>query len=303
LSFPSGYRIGHAQDAVRRTGCTVILPPPGTIAAVDVRGGAPGTRETGVFTPGNLISEIHALVFAGGSAFGLAASTGVASWLRERGVGVSISTARVPIVAGAVLFDLAVGDAEAFPDEAMGRRACESAAEGEAARGAVGAGAGATVGKLLGTARASRGGVGLAEIRLPDGEVVAALAAVNAFGDVVDPSTGAVLAGAGGADAPLGTDRALREQTRIDYPLAAGNTTLVCVATTAPFDAGALKRVAIEAHDGIARAVRPAHTIVDGDVTFALAPGGTTPSLLTRLRIGAAAAHATALAIADAVRP
>jgi L-aminopeptidase/D-esterase-like protein len=303
LSFPAGYRIGHAQDPVGRTGCTVILPPPGTIAAVDVRGGSPGTRETGVFTPGNLITEIHALVFAGGSTFGLAASTGVASWLREKGVGVPIAAARVPIVAGAVLFDLAVGDADAFPDEAMGRRACESAAEGRVARGAVGAGTGATVGKLLGTAKASRGGVGLAQVRLPDGEIVSALAAVNAFGDVVDPSTGAILAGAGGAGAPLGSDRALREQARIDSPLAAGHTTLVCVATTVPSDTGALKRVAIEAHDGIARAVRPAHTIVDGDVTFALAPAGATPSVLTRLRIGAAAAHATALAIADAVRP
>ena len=120
--LPAGYRIGHASDLVGRTGCTVILPPPGTIAAVDVRGGAPGTRETGVFTPGNLVSEIHAVVFSGGSALGLAAATGVTAWLRERGVGFAIGPARIPIVAGAVLFDLAVGSSDAFPDEA-GRQA------------------------------------------------------------------------------------------------------------------------------------------------------------------------------------
>jgi L-aminopeptidase/D-esterase-like protein len=301
-AFPAGYRIGHASDARRRTGCTVILPPPGTIAAVDVRGGAPGTRETGVFTPGNLISEIHAVVFAGGSALGLAASTGVSAWLRERGVGFAIGPARVPIVAGAVLFDLAVGDSEAFPDEAMGRAACDAAIESAPETGAVGAGAGATVGKLLGVARASRGGVGVAAAALPGGETVAALAAVNAFGDVVDPETGRLLAGPGAPDGPFSTEQALREDALRESPLSAGHTTLVCVATTLPFDTGALKRVAMEAHDGLARAVRPAHTIVDGDVVFALAPGGSTPPILSRLRVGAAAAYCAARAIAAAVR-
>src|SRR5262245_20403384 len=162
--FPTGYRIGHATDAARSTGCTVVLPPAGTIAAVDVRGGAPGTRETGVFTPGNLVSEIHGVVFAGGSAFGLAAATGVTAWLADRGVGFPIGPTRVPIVAGAVLFDLAVGDAKAYPDPAMGRAACDAAAEGEVETGAVGAGAGATVGKLLGVGKSSPGGVGVASV-------------------------------------------------------------------------------------------------------------------------------------------
>jgi L-aminopeptidase/D-esterase-like protein len=300
--LPPGYRIGHAENRTGLTGCTVILPPPGTIAAVDVRGGSPGTRETGVFTPGNLISEIHGLLFAGGSSFGLAASTGVSAWLRDRGVGFSVGPARVPIVAAAVLFDLAVGDPHAFPDEAMGRRACDAASEGEVPRGSVGAGVGATVGKLLGPAKASPGGIGVASLRLPGGELVCALAAVNAFGDVVDPDTGALLAGPRAASA-YRADRALREDDRIDSPLAGSHTTLVCVATTVAFDPGALKRVAIEAHDGLARAVRPAHTIVDGDVTFALAPGGTPPPLLTRMRVGAAAAHAAARAIVNAVSP
>ncbi len=301
-AFPAGYRIGHATDPARRTGCTVILPPPGTIASVDVRGGAPGTRETGVFTPGNLVSEIHAVVFSGGSSYGLAASTGVSAWLRERGVGFAIGPVRVPIVAGAVLFDLAVGDPEAFPDEAMGRAACDAAAEGAVEAGAVGAGAGATVGKLLGVARASRGGLGAASATLPSGETVAALAAVNAFGDVVDPETGRLLAGPGFPDGGFRSERALREDALEGSPLAAGHTTLICVATTMPFDTGALKRVAMEAHDGLARAVRPAHSVVDGDVVFALAPGGPAPSVLSRLRVGAAAAHCVAAAIAAAVR-
>ncbi len=298
--FPDGYRIGHWTDAVRRTGCTVLLPPGGTIAAVDVRGGAPGTRETGVFTPGNLVSEINALVFAGGSAFGLAASSGVASWLRRRGVGYSIGPARVPIVAAAILFDLAVGDPEAYPDEAAGEAACDAARDGEIETGAVGAGTGATVGKLLGVARASRGGIGAASVTLPGGERVAALVAVNAFGDVVDPDSGRRLAGPR-AEGPFDSARALRQEKLSESPLAGANTTLVCVATDVAFDQGALKRVAIEAHDGLARAVRPAHTVVDGDVVFALAPGGATPPLLTRLRVGAAAAEAVARAIVDAV--
>ena len=308
-ALPTGYRVGHAEDGVGLTGCTVILPPAGTIAAVDVRGGSPGTRETGVFAPGNLISEIHALVFAGGSAFGLAAASGVTAWLRERGAGVPVGPARVPIVAAAVLFDLAVGDPNAFPDEAMGRRACDLATEGAPGRGRVGAGTGATAGKLLGAGRASPGGIGVAAQRLPDGAVVAALVAVNAFGDVVDPDTGAPLAGprvaSGAAGVPYVSERALREDARIDSPLGGvgANTTLVCVATTVPFDTGSLKRVAIEAHDGISRAIRPAHTVVDGDVAFALAPPGPVPALLARLRVGAAAAHVVARAIVDAVAP
>ena len=301
--FPPGYLIGHASDFEKKTGCTVILPPPGTIAAVDVRGGAPGTRETGVFTPGNLVSEIHALLFTGGSAFGLAAATGVMAWLQERGTGFAVGAARVPIVAAAVLFDLAVGDPAAFPDEAMGRTACQAARAGEIEAGCVGAGTGATVGKLLGVNGAARGGIGAASVTLPGGAVVAALAAVNAFGDVVDQDSGAVLAG---PRPPAGkafvSSRALMEESLAESPLAAAHTTLVCVATTIPFDTGTLKRVSIEAHDGLARAVRPAHTVVDGDVVFALAPGGAPPALLERLRTGAAAAEATARAIAAAVR-
>jgi L-aminopeptidase/D-esterase-like protein len=295
--FPPGYRIGHATDRVNRTGCTVVLPPPGTIAAVEVRGGAPGTRETGVFTPGNLVSEIHGLVFAGGSAFGLAAADGVAAWLHRRGRGFAVGSERVPIVAAAVLFDLGVGRPR-HPTAAMGQRACRAARDGAVETGPVGAGTGATVGKLHGAARAGRGGVGAAAVRLPGGEVVAALVAVNAFGDVVDPDSGRVLAGPG-------TSRALRTSAdpgRFAEPGPGAATTLACVATTVPFEPGSLKRVAIEAHDGIARAVRPAHTVLDGDTLFALAPAGPAPSILLRLRVGEAAAEAVARAIGNAVR-
>ena len=305
MTFPRGYRIGHATDAVRKTGCTVILPPAETIAAVDVRGGAPGTRETGLFTPGNLVSEIDALVFAGGSAFGLAAATGVTEWLVERGRGRAIGPARVPIVSGAVLFDLGVGDASAFPDAAMGRAACDAAeAADELGRrlpcGSVGAGTGATVGKLLGVERAAAGGIGVASVTLPGGAIVAALAAVNAVGDVVDPDSGKRLAG---PDAEgFVSERALLKDPLRDSPFAGGHTTLVAVATSVPFEPGALKRIAIEAHDGIARAVRPAHTLFDGDVVFALAPAGAPPSPGERLRLGVAAARVVADAIVAAVR-
>jgi len=302
-AFPAGYRIGHASDFERRTGCTVILPPPGTIAAVDVRGGAPGTRETGVFTPGNLVSEIHGLLFTGGSAFGLAAANGVMAWLRREGSGFAVGPARVPIVAGAVIFDLAVGDAEAFPDAEMGEAACRAARGGPVATGAVGAGTGATVGKLLGVGRSSPGGVGTAAISLGAEASVAALAVVNAFGDVVDPESAELVAGPRGAAGPLRTAMALMEGSFAAAPGAGGNTTLVCVVTDVPFEPGSLKRVAIEAHDGIARAVRPSHSVVDGDVVFALSPGGAAPDVPTRLRVGAAAAEAASRAIVAAVRP
>ena len=300
-SFPDGYRIGHWTDAVGRTGCTVVLPPAGTTAAVDVRGGAPGTREIGVFTPGNLVSEIHGLVFAGGSAFGLASAGGVMTWLKRRGVGFAIGPARVPIVAGAILFDLAVGSPDAYPDEAAGEAACEAAREGEIETGAIGAGTGATVGKILGIARASRGGIGAAAIVLPGGERVAALVAANPFGDVVDPDAGNRLAGPDARDGRFLTARALFGDTLLESPLAGANSTLVCVATDVACDRASLKRVVIEAHDGLARAVRPAHTVVDGDIAFALAPAGHRPPLLARLRLGAAAAEAVARAIVNAV--
>ncbi|MFN2635317.1 MAG: P1 family peptidase [Thermoanaerobaculia bacterium] len=304
-NFLPGYRIGHASDFERRTGCTVVLPPAGTIAAVDVRGGAPGTRETGVFAPGNLVSQIDALLFTGGSAFGLAAANGVMAWLRRAGAGFAVGSVRVPIVAAAVLFDFGVGDPGAFPDERMGEAACDSAAgPGGIATGRVGAGTGATAGKLRGAGHAAGGGLGICRLVLSGGGEVAALAVANPFGDVVDAGSGALLAApSDGRGGRIRSADALWREALPENPRAGANTTLVCVATTVPFEPGSLKRVAIEAHDGIARAVRPAHTVVDGDVAFALAPGGDAPPLALRLQVGAAAAEAVARAIAAAVSP
>ena len=305
--LPGSFRIGHWTDATRRTGCTVVLAGGPCAGAADIRGGAPGTRETQLFTPGNLVSRIDAVVLCGGSAFGLAAAGGVARYLRERGIGYAVGPAVVPIVSAAVLFDLAVGDRDAYPDDAAGYSAAAAAAAETPAEGAVGAGAGATVGKLFGVDHSSPGGIGFASVRIGAREV-AAIAAVNAFGDVTGDD-GAILAGARvSSGAWAGTSARLLNGDLDGSPLAApaggaagSNTTLICVLTDLPFDSGSLRRVAIEAHDGISRAVRPVHTLVDGDVVFAIAPEGSPPDLLTRLRVGAAAAEATARAIRRAV--
>jgi L-aminopeptidase/D-esterase-like protein len=298
--LPANFRIGHWTDPLRRTGCTVVLAGGACAGAADVRGGAPGTRETQLFTPGNLVSRIDAVALCGGSAFGLAAAGGVARYLREKGIGYAVGPAIVPIVSAAVLFDLGVGDANAYPDEAAGYAAAADAYRESPAEGAVGAGAGATVGKLFGVARSSPGGLGFASVRIPGGEV-AAVAAVNSFGDVV-AQDGAILAGARtSSGAWAGSAEQLLRGNLEESPLSGASTTLVCVLTDIVLDSGSLRRVAIEAHDGIARAVRPVHTLVDGDAVFAMAPEGSPPELLTRLRVGVAAAEATAQAIRRAV--
>lgn len=298
-----GLRVGHWTDARGRTGCTVLLCPPGTVGGVDVRGGAPGTRETDLLRPGNLVSEVHAVLLTGGSAFGLDAATGVVRWLEERGIGFDVRVARVPIVPAAVIFDLGVGDPKARPDAAAGYAACERATGGPVPSGPVGAGTGATVGKLLGPQFASRGGLGTASLRV-GAEVVGALAVVNAFGDVVDPATGKILAGTrrplvGGF---LDTNAQLRSGLGQLFQAAAGeSTTIAVVATTARLDKAQLGRVALMAHDGLARTIRPVHTQLDGDTVFALScpsPEATAGDVTV---IGAAAADALALAVVRAV--
>lgn len=251
-----GILVGHRTDRVARTGCTVVLAPPGTIGSGDVRGGAPGTRETDLLRPGMLVEEVHAVLLTGGSAFGLAAADGVVRWLEERGVGFDTGVARVPIVPAAVLFDLGVGDPGVRPSAGDGYAACEAAGD-EVGEGAVGAGTGATVAKLHGPEGAAPGGVGSAAVRNGD-VVVGALAAVNAYGEVVDED-GAVLAGAGpgGGGTP------------------APNTTIAVVATNARLTRDGAHRLAAASHRGLAAAVRPAHTIWDGDTVFTLATGTT----------------------------
>ena len=298
----AGVAAGHHTLAARPTGCTVVLTEDGATAAVDVRGSAPGTRETALLDPTNTVQQVHAIVLAGGSAFGLAAADGVMRYLAERNVGFQTQAARVPIVPAAILYDLGVGgDAAIRPTADCGYRAAQAASGRPLAEGSVGAGAGATVGKLGGPGRAMKGGVGTALIALPGGLQVAALMAVNAVGDVHEPATGALIAGVRSGDGRR--LQGARDLLRRPAPAApAGeNTTIGVVATNAALDKAQLGVVARMAHDGLARAVRPAHTPVDGDTIFALATGGlAAPASL--LHVGALAADATAQAIVRAVR-
>ena len=262
-----GVRVGNWSDAQAATGCTVVLlAAEGAVASVDVRGPAPGTRETDLLEPGRLVEKVHAICLSGGSAFGLAAAHGVMRFLRERGVGLRAGPARVPIVPAAVIFDLASGSAEAFPEPEHGYAACldaEQVRTGELPQGRVGAGTGATVGKLRGLDRSSPGGLGSAALRLPGGALVGALAVVNPLGDVVDDD-GTMLAGAGGM-------RVLLEE---GMPSAAPgtSTTLGVVATDAALDKAQCRMLASLAHDGLARAIRP-RTVLDGDTVFFVSTG------------------------------
>ena len=303
-------RVGHDTDEAGATGCTVVLCEEGAVGGVDVRGGAPGTRETDLLRPENTVDRVHAVLLTGGSAFGLAAAGGVMQYLEERGVGFGVGPAVVPIVPAAVLFDLLVGDARARPDAASGARACRDATAGRVVEGSVGAGTGATVGKLLGRSRATKGGVGSASARLGDGTVVGALLAVNAFGSVVDPRDGRVIAGArladGGGFVQPEAHPGLLE--RRGGPLGprespvGTNTAIGVVATDAPLDKAAATRLAQMAQDGLALAIRPAHTPFDGDVIFALSVGGVARPAPPLAALGVAAVQVVAEAIVRAVR-
>jgi L-aminopeptidase/D-esterase-like protein len=298
-----GIRVGHAHDRRGRTGCTVVLcNGEGAVTGVDVRGAAPGTRETDLLAPGNLVERAHAVVLTGGSVFGLDSACGVVRFLEERDIGFATASARVPIVPAAVIFDLGVGSALARPDAAMGYRACEQARGGRVEEGRVGAGAGATVGKLAGPLLASPGGIGTASRSLPEGATIGALVVVNAFGDVVDPRTGRIIAGARLAERRgwLDSSRAIREGALARAVNAAiENTTLAVVATDAALTKAQAQKVAAMAHDGFARAIRPAHTMFDGDTIFALSTGQRPVDVTS---VGAVAAELVALAIVRAVR-
>jgi L-aminopeptidase/D-esterase-like protein len=300
LTDVPGVKVGHFTDTRRPTGCTVVLTEDGAVCGVDVRGGAPGTRETVLLDPTNMVPVVHAILLAGGSAFGLDAAAGVMRHLEEGGRGFAAGPARVPIVPAAILFDLAVGDSRIRPDAAAGYAAARAAGTGPVAEGSVGAGAGATVGKLWGMEHAMKGGVGTTSIRMPDGLVVAALAAVNAVGDVVDPADGRLVAGARSSDGRRlrGSMRALMAG-ELPTALQGSNTTLGVVATNATLAKAQATRVATMAHDGLARALQPVHTPWDGDTVFALATGRVQAS---ELLVGALAAEVVARAILRAVR-
>jgi L-aminopeptidase/D-esterase-like protein len=307
-----GIKVGHATNLEALTGCTVVLCEDGAVGGVDQRGGAPGTRETDALYPMHLVQRAHAVVLAGGSAFGLEAATGVVRYLEERGVGFDTRVAKVPIVPAAILFDLSLGDSKVRPDAAMGYAACQAASDGPVAEGNVGAGTGATVGKILGLGQAMKSGLGTASVHLGSvlslskggGLLVGAIVAVNAFGDVIDPRTGEILAGAralggGGAFAnTLAVMKTLVGKAILRFA-DRGNTVIGVVATNARLNKEEANIVARMAHDGLARAIRPSHTMFDGDTIFALATGKKKADVNT---VGAYAAEMMATAIVRAVK-
>jgi L-aminopeptidase/D-esterase-like protein len=294
-----GIRVGHHTDLEAATGCTVVLCEEGAVGGVDVRGAAPGTRETDLLRPMHLVERAHAVLLSGGSAFGLDAAGGVMRYLEDRGHGFDMGVAKVPIVPAAIFFDLAIGDAQVRPDAEAGYQACFAATDGPVAEGNVGAGTGATVGKLLGPRYAMKGGLGTASQKIGKGIIVGALVAVNAVGDVVDPQTGEILAGArkpaGGGF--LNSAEAIKRslpQTMVGFT----STTIGLVATNASLTKEEVNKLAQLAHDGYVMAIRPS-TIFDGDTIFALSLGGKRGDLSA---IGAASAEVMAQAIVRAVK-
>jgi L-aminopeptidase/D-esterase-like protein len=298
----AGIEVGHFTDTRRPTGCTVVIVREGAVAGVDVRGAAPGTRETDLLAPTHLIERVHGVLLAGGSAWGLDAATGVMRWLEEQGVGFPVGPVRLPIVPGAVLFDLMLGDASVRPDAAAGYRAGELASAKAPAQGNVGAGTGAVVGKIFGIERAMKGGIGSASVTV-EGITVGALVACNAVGDVIDPDTAQVVAGARSRNGKsLFDSRRALLRGEAPKPLLAGtNTTIGVIATDAVITKAQASRLATMAHDGLARCINPVHTMSDGDTLFALGTGRA-GGALGMMTLGTMAAEATAMAVLRAVR-
>jgi len=305
-----GLRVGHAQDEEALTGCTVVLCEAGAVCGVDQRGGAPGTRETDLLHPMHLVQKVHAILLSGGSAFGLDAASGVMRYLEERGVGYDVQVAHVPIVPAAILNDLQIGRADVRPDANMGYQACLNATTEPPQAGNVGAGTGATVGKMLGMSQAMKSGIGCASYEISPGVVVGAIAAVNAAGDVIDPQNGVIIAGARTTylgPVKLGFGEYFADSLQVMKSLAGrvglrlanrSNTVIGVVATNARLNKEQANKVAQMAHDGLARTVRPAHTMFDGDTIFALSTGRRTADVNL---VGAFAAEVFAQAILDAV--
>ncbi len=300
-----GISVGHFSDSRRPTGCTAVLCPQGAVGGVDVRGAAPGTRETDLLHPSNLVQEVHGVMLAGGSAWGLDAATGAVRWLEEQGAGLNIGVGRIPLVPAAVLFDVMMGDMRIRPDATAGyaasRNAGPDAGTGRPAEGSVGAGAGAVVGKVFGHQRAMKGGIGTASFTV-DGVTVGAIIACNALGDVFNPFNGELLAGARTADGLQlrGTRDALLAGEEPRPILAGSNTTIGVVATDATITKAQAHRLAVVAHDGLARAINPVHTMSDGDSLFALGTARSGKSL-GMMTLSTLAAEAVAIATARAV--
>ncbi|QYK51899.1 MAG: P1 family peptidase [Anaerolineales bacterium] len=305
-----GIRVGHAHDEDAATGCTVILTEKGAVAGVDQRGGAPGTRETDALQPAHLVSKVHAVMLAGGSAFGLDAAGGAMRYLEERKVGFNVGVARVPIVPAAILFDLGIGSAKRRPDAEMGYQACQNASADEPAQGNAGAGMGATVGKLLGMGQAVKGGIGNALVDAGGGVKVGALIAVNSFGDVIDPASGEIVAGVRSMKkGPVKIGKGMFADSLQLMRTAAGrsvmglaqgsNTVIGVVATNAQLDKEGATKVAAMASNGLARCLRPANTMLDGDTIFALSTGRKKADVSI---VGAFAAEAVLQAVLNALQ-
>lgn len=307
ITAVAGLQAGHFTDAVNGTGCSVFLCREGAVGGVDVRGGSPGTRETDLLRPLHRVEKVHAITLSGGSAFGLEAASGVMSWLAEQGIGLRVGPGIIPIVASAILFDLGLLNPQAHPGLAEGRAACLAADDKPLDQGSVGAGTGATVGKALGLEHAVKSGIGSASLRLPSGVTVAAAVAVNAIGGVVDFQSGEILAGPRREGKPGFHDRfydsvdlLLREKLTPGSP-ALSNTTIGVVATDAPLTKEQANFLAQVSHDGLALAIRPCHTLRDGDTMFAMATGTRSePTDITILC--AAAVQVTAQSVINAVK-
>lgn len=301
LTAVEGLRVGHYTLSERPTGCTVIVVDGDAVGGVSQRGGAPGTRETDLLNPLNMVDKVNAIVLSGGSAFGLEAATGTVRWLEEHGIGWPAGPTKVPIVPAAILFDLGVGgNPKVRPAADCGYKAADVATTGPVTEGSVGAGAGATVGKFGGAGRSTKAGIGTASIRMPNGLVVAALVAVNAVGDIIDPATGKVVAGVRNPDGTFADARVLlRSGATLQSPRAGENTTIGLVATNAKLTKALATRMALMADDGYARAISPSHTNGDGDTIFSLATGRWDGSADITL-IGALAAEAMADAVVRA---
>jgi L-aminopeptidase/D-esterase-like protein len=300
-----GVKVGHFTESKRPTGCTVLLTEEGATGGVDVRGGAPGTRDTELLNPVNTVEKVNAIVLAGGSAFGLAAADGVVRYLEEKGFGYQAGKVRVPIVPAAILIDLAIGDSSIRPTAESGYKACKAASIKPPEQGTIGAGAGATIGKMMGYGRAMKGGFGTASIRMANGLVVGAMVAVNAVGDVYDHLSGKLIAGARTADGKQLADvmNLIRKGELPGMQQGSDNTTIGAVATNAELTKAQATKIAQMAHDGYARAIRPVHTPADGDTIFSLGTGKLKLPMDRWLGIlGALAADVMAEAIVSAVQ-
>jgi len=295
-----GIKVGHSQDIKAGTGCTVVICEKGAVAGVDVRGGAPGTRETDLLNPVNLVDKAHAIYLSGGSAFGLDGATGVMKYLEEKGIGLDVVLTKVPIVPGAVLFDLGVGDYRIRPDARMGYDACLNASEEEVRQGNIGAGTGATVGKIFGGLRCMKSGLGTASFKSQE-LIIGAIVAVNCLGDVIDPENGEIIAGVLSEDRKdfantMSFLRNFPQKTKDNF---SKNTTIGVIATNAKLTKAGAAKVAIMAQDGYARAIIPSHTMFDGDTIFCMATGEVEAGVNV---VGAIAAEVMARAIVKAVK-